>query len=73
MSNSAVTAFCFGNLQKSFAVLHPEHSLGGGVLTLCREAVGVFYSPSRHGGRIDEKKKNYMSTLEDKQWILRIR
>ena len=32
-------------------VSYPEHSLGG-VLPLCREAVGVFYSPSRLGKRL---------------------
>ena len=26
---------------------YPEHALGVGVLLLCRNAVGVFYSPSR--------------------------
>ena len=30
-------------------VSYPGHSLRGGVLPLCREAVGVFYSPSRLG------------------------
>ena len=30
-------------------VSYPGHSLGGGVLTLCREAVGVFYGPSLLG------------------------
>ena len=28
---------------------YPGHALGGGVLRLCRGAVGVFYSPSRLG------------------------
>ena len=27
-------------------VPYPRHSLGGGVIPLCREAVGVFYCPS---------------------------
>ena len=31
---------------------YPGHSLGGGSYPLCREAVGVFYSPSRLGKRI---------------------
>ena len=30
-------------------VSYPEHLLEEGVLSLCREAVGVFYSPSRLG------------------------
>ena len=34
-------------------VSYPGHSLVGGVLPLCREAVGVFYSPSRLGKRVD--------------------
>ena len=32
-------------------VSYPGHWLGGGFLPLCREAVGVFYSPSRLGNR----------------------
>ena len=30
-------------------VSYPGHSLGGEVVSLCRYAVGVFYSPSRQG------------------------
>ena len=30
-------------------VSYPGHSLGGGILSLSREAVGIFYSPSRLG------------------------
>ena len=32
-------------------VLYPGYSLRGGVLPLCREAVGVFYSPSQLGNQ----------------------
>ena len=30
-------------------VSYPEHLLSGGVLSLCRDAVSVFYSPSQLG------------------------
>ena len=33
---------------------YPGYSLGGGVLTLCRGAVGVFFSPSRLGNDVGE-------------------
>ena len=32
-------------------MLYLGHSLGGGVLPLCRDAVSVFYSPSRPGNQ----------------------
>ena len=28
---------------------YPRHSFGGGILLLCRDVVGVFYSPSQQG------------------------
>ena len=39
-------------------VSYPGHSLGGGVLPLCREAIDVFYSPSRQGKKT--KKNMYL-------------
>ena len=30
-------------------VSYPGHSLGAGILPLCRDAVGIFYHPSRLG------------------------
>ena len=38
-----------GNSLSDYLVSYSGHSLGGGVLALCRETVGVLYSPSRLG------------------------
>ena len=37
-----------------FSVIYSGHSGGEGVLPLCREAVGIFYSPNRLGDFILE-------------------
>ena len=52
MAMKGCTAFPkAGTSPSDCLVSYPGHSLGGGVLPLCRGAVGVFYSPSRLGKR----------------------
>ena len=49
-------------------VSYPGHSLGG-VVPLCRGAVGVFYSPNRLGKRCNGyRHKNLKRWLESKTW-----
>ena len=43
------TSYITGISPLDCLVTYPGHSLGEGGLTLCREAVGVFYSLSRVG------------------------
>ena len=38
-----------GASPSDFLVLYTGHSLAGGVLPLCRDAIAVFYSPSQMG------------------------
>ena len=65
-----------GASQSDCLVSYPEHSLAG-VLLLCREAVGVFYSPSRLGNQKLEnsakltmrhqlKKKDFLTNFNSK-------
>ena len=51
MAMKGYSAFPKAPAPSDFLVSYPGHSLGGGVLPLCREAVGVFYSPSRLGNQ----------------------
>ena len=44
------------------------HSLGG-VLLLCREAVGVFYSPNRLGKRVEEVESRGRNNLHQVIWF----
>ena len=34
---------------KALTLLEPHHQIVGGVLPFCRDAIGVFYSPSQVG------------------------
>ena len=56
-------------------VSYPGHSLGGGVLLLCRGAVSVFYNPSRLGKKtldlqyIYNTKAQIDYILMNKKWV----
>ena len=54
-----------GNSPSDCLVSLPGHSLVGDVLPFCKEAVGVFYSPSRRGG----KKQNKKNTVGQSIWL----
>ena len=56
----AQISFITGTLPSDCIVSNPRHSLGGALL-LCRDAIGVFYSPSRLNHRTFVGQSSYPS------------